>query len=505
MTTIQLTGQINGINPLPLSSSAPGWLVVTTGGQYAVLGNLYQDLGNPLLPLALASNVSNVSATAAVPLTGGALSFQPGYTYTYNGTTWTGAGATPSATTGQQTMANSAPVVVALDQTPIQTTAAVSNFPSTQNVAGTVAVAGTVPVSLPGAATAANQTNGNQVTSVNNFPATQTVSGTVAISGTVPVSVAASIPLPAGAATSANQATEITSLASIVTNQTNGTQVAVLGVGSAAFGNQTDYSIAGTITSGSNIVTTAILNGVGSLTVQVTGTWTASGGLLLQVSNTGLSTDWVTCQYRPDNSTNTSTSISTNGISRIPFGGHGYFRIQGQGTITGTAVVTIRASAAVAFTTLVEPLPAGTATIGGVTGTGTSGTPAGNVLSTQTPTTSATTTFVGNGTGTPVSMIGSRGCGCHIGVPTGTTPTFTLTPQYSMDGVHYYNSTFLDPIAGTPNATLTITSASSDQAWVIRTPAGCQSIQLVSSAFGGTGSPTLATTLYTSQCIGNYQ
>jgi hypothetical protein len=52
---------------------------------------------------------------------------------------------------------------------------------------------------------------------VSNFPATQPVSGTVAVSNfpaTQPISAVA-LPLPAGAATSANQSTEIASLASI--------------------------------------------------------------------------------------------------------------------------------------------------------------------------------------------------------------------------------------------------------------------------------------------------
>ena len=80
---------------------------------------------------------------------------------------------------------------------PVSGTLAVSNFPATQPVSGTVGV--------------------------NNFPATQPVSLAVApttpVTGTFfqatqPVS-AASLPLPTGAATSANQATEIASLASI--------------------------------------------------------------------------------------------------------------------------------------------------------------------------------------------------------------------------------------------------------------------------------------------------
>lgn len=85
---------------------------------------------------------------------------------------------------------------------------AVTNFPATQPVSGTVAVSnlpGTQPVS--------------GTVAVSNFPATQPVSGTVtanAGTGTLAVSVA-SLPLPTGASTSANQTTANTSLSNIDT------------------------------------------------------------------------------------------------------------------------------------------------------------------------------------------------------------------------------------------------------------------------------------------------
>jgi hypothetical protein len=127
---------------------------------------------------------------------------------------------------------------------PVSGTVAVSNFPATQPVSGSVSVsnfpatqpisavslplpanaaqetggnlatlAGTVSAgavavsaaSLPlptGAATSANQTNGNQITQVSNFPATQAVSGSVSVTNlpaTQAIS-AASLPLPANAA-----------------------------------------------------------------------------------------------------------------------------------------------------------------------------------------------------------------------------------------------------------------------------------------------------------------
>lgn len=79
---------------------------------------------------------------------------------------------------------------------------AVSNFPATQPVS-----AASLP--LPsGAATSANQTNGSQQTQVTNFPATQPVS-------------AASLPLPTGAATAANQTngSQVTSVSNFPATQ----------------------------------------------------------------------------------------------------------------------------------------------------------------------------------------------------------------------------------------------------------------------------------------------
>jgi len=78
-------------------------------------------------------------------------------------------------------------------------TVAVSNFPATQAVSGTVtANLGT----LNGAATAAKQLPDNHQVSVSNFPTTQAIS-------------AASLPLPSGAATAADQTTGNASLISI--------------------------------------------------------------------------------------------------------------------------------------------------------------------------------------------------------------------------------------------------------------------------------------------------
>ena len=175
---------------------------------------------------------------------------------------------TGASTSANQVTANSSLSSILSNQTNGTQHTLIDNFPGTQPVSGTVtanqgtaaALSGAWPVeitdgssilgtsanpirvdttgtttqpisaaSLPlptGAATAANQstantslasilanqTNGTQETQVTNFPATQAIS-------------AVSLPLPTGAATAANQSTANTSLASILANQTNGTQV----------------------------------------------------------------------------------------------------------------------------------------------------------------------------------------------------------------------------------------------------------------------------------------
>jgi hypothetical protein len=137
---------------------------------------------------------------------------------------------------GQTTESASLPVVLASNQSTVPVSASSLPLPTgastSANQATMISDLGSI---------LANQTNGTQETIVTNFPATQPVSGTVAVSNfpaTQPVSgtvtanagtgtfavSAASLPLPTGASTSANQTTELASLASILANQTNGTQ-----------------------------------------------------------------------------------------------------------------------------------------------------------------------------------------------------------------------------------------------------------------------------------------
>jgi hypothetical protein len=194
-------------------------------------------------------------------------------------------------TLGQKTSAASIPVVIASDDTvaisavalplpagastsALQTAgnASLSDIDSKTPALGQALAAGSVPVVLTAAqlatltplsmVTVVQPTGSNLHVDVDNFPATQPVSGTVAVTqsttpwsdniaqfggtavslgskvsaSSIPVVIASdqgALPLPTGAATSANQTTEIASLSTIATNttglatsanQTNGTQ-----------------------------------------------------------------------------------------------------------------------------------------------------------------------------------------------------------------------------------------------------------------------------------------
>lgn len=113
-------------------------------------------------------------------------------------------------------------------------TVAVNNFPSVQAISGSVAV-----TNFPVTQVVSGTVN------VGNFPAIQPISGSVTVSNfpaVQPIS-ATSLPLPTGAATSANQVTEIAGLAAINTAQTDGTQktqvtASVLPTGAATAANQ---------------------------------------------------------------------------------------------------------------------------------------------------------------------------------------------------------------------------------------------------------------------------
>lgn len=138
---------------------------------------------------------------------------------------------------------------------------------------------------------------------------------------------------------------------------------------SSASGNITTQNLvpAGAATANSAVEISAA--GKGTFTVQVTGTYT---GVLSIQARVGAAAAWVTLS-------GASTLIRDTGVysATIPSAGVGIWqgdccgfievRVTALAAVTGTAVVSIRTTDAVALVALDTPLPAGTAAIGSVT------------------------------------------------------------------------------------------------------------------------------------------
>ncbi len=197
------------------------------------------------MPVTIASNQSAIPASQS-----GTWTVQPGNTA--NTTAWKVDG---SAVT-QPVSAASLPLPTGASTSALQTAGntSVASIDTKTPALGQALAAASVPVVLtaaqvttltpPTTVTVTQATGTNLHTTIDNFPATQAIS-------------AASLPLPTGAATAANQATEIASLASIdagipaALGQT--TMAASMPVTIAS--NQTAIPISGTITANSTVST----------------------------------------------------------------------------------------------------------------------------------------------------------------------------------------------------------------------------------------------------------
>lgn len=134
----------------------------------------------------------------------------------------------------------------------------------------------------------------------------------------------------------------------------------------AATGNITTQNLvpAGTATANSAILS-GTLNGQGSASVQVTGTYTGALSLQGTVDNS----TWVTIGGLVFVNVNTGAQSATitsgaTGIYQVDCGGYQQVRVTGLAAMTGTATVTIRASINSGLVALDTPLPTGTNVIG---------------------------------------------------------------------------------------------------------------------------------------------
>jgi hypothetical protein len=349
------------------AAGSPLAILVDATGAVVMAGE-----GTAGTPVGGVMTVQGASAGQPLPVTAASLPLPAGAATAANqttGNTNTGNTATSTASLdtkfpakGQTTMANSVPVVIPSDQTvPVSA------------------------VSLPlpsGAATAAKQDTGN--TSLASIDTKTPALGAalkaastpvnIASDQTVPVS-AASLPLPAGAATAASQDTGNTSLATLATNlpakgaavtaastpvniasdQTvpvsgsvtaaqivnvspatqNITALDIASI-STTYGTQTFVTGAPTAGSAASF-TLASKEGI---QLQVTGTWT--GQLTLEISVDG-GTTWLSVTLAAiGNPPSLVTQSQTNCAGTVQVGGATNFRVRASGGgWTGTATITI--------------------------------------------------------------------------------------------------------------------------------------------------------------------
>ena len=196
-----------------------------------------------------------------------------------------------------------------------------------------------------------------------------------------------------------------------------------------------DAITTGTITAVAQTITTGTLNGASDVLIQLTGAWV--GSVTFEVTRDGAT--WISKVVRLETSGNTTTGATTaNNTYRGALAGYSGFRIRSTAWTSGTLTGTIAVSAASSSMVQVEPLPAGSNTIGAITGTGVAGTPAGGVLTIQ---------GASGGTAVPVvdsihTLVGYSAAVANLTSANATTDLFTIqgsaTKTVSIERVEIY-------------------------------------------------------------------
>lgn len=252
---------------------------------------------------------------------------------------------------------------------PVNGTVSVGNFPtgflSAQSGAWNVGITGTVSVTgtfwqatqpVSGPLTDA-ELRANPVPVSVTFPVTQPVS-------------AASLPLPTGAASEATLAAMNAKVPSVGQATMAASQPVVIASNQSALPMiKIDAESSGTITAINGNVAVSC-QGKGTVTLQVEGTYTATGGFTPQ-ARVNPSGAWVTLSGASTLLSNAGAYSATiasaaQGIYQVDVSGFAEFRIVALGAVTGTATISMRATDAVAMTALDQSLPAGSALIGGI-------------------------------------------------------------------------------------------------------------------------------------------
>jgi hypothetical protein len=258
----------------------------------------------------------------------------------------------------QANQTNGTQVTTVSGSIPLPTGASTSALQTTGNTS-----LSTIATNSGTQATAANQTNGTQVTQISGTVPLPTGASTSALQTTGNTSLATIATNTTGSATAANQATEITHLTSIdtktpalgaaVTASSTPVTIAsdqivpivaddILSSGSITTQNLNPNS--GTATAG-GVVAISPLNGQGIVNVYVSGTYT--GALTLQGMVDG--TNWVNISYGLSISGTPGTIAAITsaavGMFQCNIAGLSSFRLSANGAFTGTANITVRASA----------------------------------------------------------------------------------------------------------------------------------------------------------------
>lgn len=189
---------------------------------------------------------------------------------------------------------------------------------------------------------------------------------------------------------------------------------------------------AGTATANSAVLS-GTLNGQNCATIQVTGTYTGALSLQCTVDNT----NWITIGGLVFTNINTGDQAATittgqTGIFQADCAGYNQIRVTGLAAMTGTAVVSIRATSAAGLVGLDLPLPTGTNTIGALTSN----------QSVNVSQIAGTTTATGAGTssaGTQRIGIASGATATAANVSGSASSTTLLAASTSRLGASFYN------------------------------------------------------------------
>jgi len=265
---------------------------------------------------------------------------------------------TKTPTVGQKTMANSRPVVISSDQSAIPVTG--TFFQATQPVS-------VIALPLPsGAATSANQSTeqGLYGALTETAPGSDTASS--GLNGRLQRIAQRLTSLLALFPSSIGQKVRTDSLSVTLASDQPSIPVTSTFTDLTASGNITTQNLvpAGAATAGSAVEIS--LNGQGTVNIQVTGTYT--GDLNVQGSINGSAFVTINGLLNVNNSAiSVSIASATVGIFQVESAAFSVIRITALAAVTGTAAISLRASNSSALVSLETPIPAGANIIGALT------------------------------------------------------------------------------------------------------------------------------------------